>query len=74
MGKLLNAIGKGVNRAAERWASDEAFRRGQNAEPPLHLTGNDDSEKRQMQELLDRRYAEGQKSVLVKIGNKLADG
>jgi hypothetical protein len=69
---LLKAVGEGLECAAERWAVNEAFRRGQNAEAPLHIAGSDrDPEKQRMQETLDRRYAEGQRSVLVKIGNKL---
>jgi hypothetical protein len=48
--------------------SRRAFYAGQNGEPPPHYLD------KEVQEFADRMYELGQKSVLVKIGNRLAQG
>lgn len=71
---FLKALGRGIERAVENHLSDDSFRRGQNAEPPRHIAGSDRNEDaRRLQQMCDERYRMGQSSVLVKIGNKIAD-
>lgn len=72
---ILKAIGEAVERAATQHVSNESFRRGQEAEPPLRLmtVSRDTEEGRAIHEMMDDSYQKGQMSAAVKLANKLSD-
>ena len=64
---ILRIIGESMGR---KIVVDRAFEAGQKAEPPPSYSNSDTG--RRLQRISDEAYEKGQKSVLVKIGNKLA--
>jgi hypothetical protein len=55
---------------AKKAVVDRAFNAGQKAEPPPSYSNSEAG--KQLQRISDEAYEKGQKSVLVKIGNKIA--
>jgi hypothetical protein len=55
---------------AKKIIVDRAFEAGQKGEPPPSYSNSEAGQ--QLQRISDEAYEKGQKSVLVKIGNKLA--
>jgi hypothetical protein len=65
---FIQSLGETV---AKKLVVDRAFEAGRSGDPPPSYS--DSEAGRSMQRLSDEAYEKGQRSVLVKIGNKLAD-
>lgn len=56
---------------AKKWVVDRAFEAGQKGEPPPVYS--DSEAGRHLQQIFNEAYEKGQKSILTKIANKLAE-